>query len=897
MNLKHLLLLTLLLFSWNAYALDEKAQKQAQHDVTIKLQWQHQFQFAGIYAAKEKGFYQQAGLNVAIQTGLSHPYGEVESGEVEFGISGTGIVVEYLKGRPFVALGATFQNSPYVWLVKADSGIYSASDFIGKTVTRQSYADDLASIFLKQDIDTDKIEFVPPSENDIENLIAGRVDGLTAYVSNEPFSMAQQQVPYRTIAPKDYDIHFYSDILFTSQQYLEHNPAIVEAFRQATYRGWQYAADHPDELVELILQKYNSQQKSRSHLKFEADQLLQLSLYPTVDFGHMTAPRWRHIAEIYQQLGHYDDVGDLDDFIYQHSPDDITQPKWLIITLGLITLIALLSYLFKRHHNAKLTAQIRQQTESMKQELRDRKALEASARHESLRLQTLLDNTIDSVLTINQSGIIENYNKASVQLFGYQPDEVIGENITMLMPASYRDLHKLGMARFLSTEETRIIGKPVEVEALHKSGNTFPIELTLSHFKWEGKHLFTGIARDISQQKAEQESLLKAKYEAERANNAKSEFLSSMSHELRTPLNGILGFSQLLLSDTEHTLSKKQRHNIDQIIHSGKHLLSLINDVLELSEIESGRIKTSDDHVPIATVFEECLPLLQTLANQQNINIDFQDGTDAVVLADFTKLKQVFITLVSNAIKYNNVGGKVLVSASVQTHNSSLKLTITDTGKGIAKDRQALVFTAFERLGQERHVEGTGIGLSISKRLIEAMGGTIDFASTEGQGTSFWIELPLSNNEKNRHNVVEKTDSEQEISLSQRWTDTEFDAPHKQILYIEDNPANIKLIDVFFTRFKHVSLETCETAEAGLEIVNQRKPDLILMDINLPGISGLEAAKILHANPEFADIPLIAVTAAAMEENINAAQGLFKAYITKPVDFTLLARTLQPYLS
>jgi len=896
MNLKHLLFLALLFLSLSIYAHEDTEQKQHLHDITIKLQWQHQFQFAGIYAAKEKGFYQQAGLNVDIQTGLTHPYDDVESGNVEFGMSGTGIVVEYLKGRPLVALGATFQNSPYVWLVKADSGIYSAADFIGKTVTRQSYADDLASIFLKQDIDTSKIQFVQPSENDIDNLIADHVDGVTAYISNEPFLMAQRQVPYRTIAPKDYDIHFYSDILFTSQQYLNQNPAIVKAFREATYKGWRYAAEHRDEIVELILQKYNTQQKSRSHLKFEADQLLQLSLYPTVDFGHMTSHRWRHIAETYQQLGHYDEVGDLDNFIYENQQTDMTQSKWLIIILGIITLVALFSLLLKRHHNTKLTAQIRQQTASMEQELRERKALEATARHESLRLQTLLDNTIDSVITINQSGIIENYNKASIKLFGYQPDEVIGKNISMLMPASYRDLHKLGMARFLSTEETRIIGKPIEVEALHKSGNTFPIELTLSDFKWEGKYLFTGIARDITEQKAEQQALLQAKQEAERANNAKSEFLSSMSHELRTPLNGILGFSQLLLSDTEQTLNETQRQNINQIMHSGKHLLALINDVLELSEIESGRIRTSDDYVPIATVFEECLPLLHTLANQQDVHIELQDDTNAVVLADFTKLKQVFINLVSNAIKFNKIGGKVLVSASVQTHNSRLKLTITDTGKGIAKDRQARVFKAFERLGQERHVEGTGIGLSVSKRLIEAMGGSIDFASTEGQGTSFWIELPLSNVENRHFRDNGKPDNEQDISLSQRWTDAEIDTANKQILYIEDNPANIKLIEVFFSRFKHVSLKICETAEAGLVLINEHKPDLILMDINLPGISGLEAARTLHDTPAFADIPVIALTAAAMEENIDAAQGLFAAYITKPVDFTLLARAVQPYL-
>lgn len=198
-----------------------------------------------------------------------------------------------------MALGATFQNSPYLWLVRDDSGIYSADDFAGKTLTRQSYADDLAAIFLKQDIDTSEINFTAPEARDIDDLIAGRVDALTAYISNEPFRMSERGIPYRTIAPKDYGINFYSDILFTSRQYLEQHPDIVKAFRNATYRGWRYVADNPEAMIDLILDKYNTQNKSRAHLRFEAEQLLKLSLYPTVEFGHMTR---KPLAENCQNL-------------------------------------------------------------------------------------------------------------------------------------------------------------------------------------------------------------------------------------------------------------------------------------------------------------------------------------------------------------------------------------------------------------------------------------------------------------------------------------------------------------------------------------------------------------------------------------------------------------------
>lgn len=874
-----------------------QAYEQGQHDVTIQLHWQHQFQFAGLYAAREKGFFQQAGLNVDIQTGFTHPYDEVESGEVEFGLSGTGIVVEYLKGRPLVALGATFQNSPYVWLVRADSGIYSAQDFIGKTVTRQSYADDLAAIFLQEKLDTSRINFVPPKATDIDDLIAGRVDALTAYISNEPFKLVQQQIPYRTIAPKDYGISFYSDILFTSQSYLQQHPEVVEAFRDALYRGWRYAAEHPQEIIEIILAKYNSQNKSRTHLQFEADQLLKLSLYPTVEFGHMTPSRWQQIGEIYQDLGLYDSVGNLDDFLYLES----NSTDWpLLVSLGFVSLIllAIISLLLKKHHDRRLAQYIREHTVELKQELRKREELEAAARHESLRLQTLLDNTIDSVITINHHGIIENYNKASIALYGYQPEEVIGQNITMLMPASYRDLHKLGMSRFLSTEESRILGQPVEVEAQHKNGKAFPIELTISDFKWEGEYLFTGIARDISKQKAEQQALIDAKQQAERANNAKSEFLSAMSHELRTPLNGILGFAQLLLSDKEQTLSKPQIKSVRQIIYSGEHLLTLINDVLELSKIEAGNIQTSHDHVHISTVFEECLPMLQTLAKQYDVHVDVLNNNDCVVIADFTKLKQVFINLVSNAIKYNKAGGKVLISTSVHTHNSTLKLTITDTGQGIATDRQSHVFTAFERLGQEyANIEGSGVGLSVSKRLIEAMGGSIDFASTEGQGSSFWVELPLSTQQDTLTvPSLRSMVSAEDTDLQERRGDTERPKQRRHVLYIEDNPANIRLIEVFFSRYEHICLHTCESAEAGLDLLKTMIPDVILLDINLPGMTGIELSRVMQENPDYADIPVIALTAAAMQENIDAADGLFRAYITKPVDFGLLTRTLQAYL-
>lgn len=881
-----LIALALLLFATSSMA-DEPNQKLT--PVSIKLHWQDQFQFAGIYAAAEKGFYQEAGLEVTIINGQQAPFYEVENGIVDFGISGAGLVVERLKGRPFVALAAIFQSSPYTWLVRADSEINHPNDFIGKTVTRQSYADDLSAMLLKFNIHPSQLNIVEPSPSDIENLINGKVDALTAYVSNEPFWMMSREVDYRTLSPHEFNINFYSDIIFTSEEYLKRHPKIVKAFREATLKGWQYALEHPHEMIDLILKGYNGQNKTRQHLEFEAEKLSELSLYPTVSLGHMTIERWQKIAEHYQQLGLVNDDDHLHGFIYDPYPSIPTWLRWLVFALIIIAALMAIGYLIKRHHAKVLSEQIALQTAALEAELSKGKALEEKAKRESERLQTLLNNTLEGVITIDETGVIQNFNVASVRLFGYQPDEIIGQNITRLMPAQHRHNHENGMSRFLSTEQSKIIGQPVELEALHKSGQIIPIELTLSAFKWEERYFFTGIVRDISLHKAEHLALIAAKEEAEKANQAKSEFLSAMSHELRTPLNAILGFAQLLQSDKQAPLTDTQQDSLKLIIQSGEHLLKLINDVLELAKIETGSVEVSIEPVDVGIAIKYCLPMLHNLAARYRVNIQTGDIPQQLVLADLTKLKQVLINLVSNAIKYNRPEGEVIVTGEIISTLNRLRITVQDTGLGIPQDKQAFLFTAFDRLGQENSgIEGTGVGLIVTQRLIRAMNGHIGFESTENQGSRFWVELPTT--DQKSHDDIHS----QSTSASQTTNPFKSNSA-SLILHIEDNPANIKLMEAFFDRLPQYQLHICKTAEAGLEWLENNMPAVILMDINLPGISGLQATEQIMANPKFRHLPVIAVTAAAMPYDLQQAEGLFTAYLTKPVNFVLLTELLNKY--
>ena len=574
------------------------------------------------------------------------------------------------------------------------------------------------------------------------------------------------------------------------------------------------------------------------------------------------------------------------------APQPFSSNSWLILLFFCITLIfcGLLAFFLKRHYQSQIQALVLEKTDELEAELANSEQLSRMAKRESDRLQTLLDHTLESVITIDATGTIQHFNQASTELYGYQPEEIIGHNITQLMPAQYRSMHSQGMAKFLETSESKIIGQAVQVEGLHKSGQVIPIELTLSAFQWEDSYFFTGIARDISLRNAEHQALVDAKEEAEKANQAKSEFLSSMSHELRTPLNAILGFAQLLQNDPNAPLTDEQQSNIAIIQQSGEHLLKLINDVLELSKIEGGNIEVSLEPVDATQVIHSCLPLLESLANENEIYLDIAPLTEHWVIADSTRLKQVLINLLSNAIKYNRPRGMVSINCEVVPDLHRLRISIADSGIGIPANRQPQLFTAFDRLGQENSgIDGSGVGLVVTQRLIKAMHGVIGFESREQEGSRFWVEIPLTNRPENL--PVSNPD------LSDKETSKPTNKAIKKVLYIEDNPANIKLMQAYFRRQPHLELHSCRLAETGLQVLESLHPDLILMDVNLPGMNGIEATKHIHHMPEMQSIPVIAITAAAMAYDQERAENVFDAYLTKPLNFDELEKQLQRLLS
>lgn len=400
----------------------------------------------------------------------------------------------------------------------------------------------------------------------------------------------------------------------------------------------------------------------------------------------------------------------------------------------------------------------------------------------------------------------------------------------------------------------------------------------------------SGTNLDITELKRAEERVVLAKEAAEKANRAKSEFLSSMSHELRTPLNAILGFSQLFDFDTN--LGSGQRENIREIRKAGQHLLRLINDVLDLAKIESGKLTLSLEPVLPQRVVEECMALMQAQADARRITLSFDAGEHAglYVHADSMRLKQVLLNLISNAIKYNHPGGAVTLRF-VRLGDAQLEIQVEDTGHGISESQYDAVFEPFNRLGaEESDAEGSGVGLVITRQLMEMMSGRLEFESTVGEGSCFRVSL----------NIAEKWTAE---AVVREAAGNEEEAPklvvraQRRILYIEDNASNLRLMEQLLQRFSSLELLTATDAFKGLYRARTEKPDLIILDINLPGIDGFEALKVLRHDVVTADIPVIALSANAMAYDVE--RGLkagFKAYLTKPVVMSELLRVLEQLL-
>ena len=633
----------------------------------------------------------------------------------------------------------------------------------------------------------------------------------------------------------------------------------------------------------------------------------------------------------------------------------------------------------------------------------------------------LFDAAPDAIVVVDDQGRIEFANRKTADVFGWSPEELVGQPIEQLVPTRMRRHHVGDRSRYIAAPTSRPMGSGRELLALHRDGHEFPVEISLSPLQTEGGLLVSSIIRDVSERRTleagvrrtadhlrsavesiqdafalfddadrlvlcnstyretflakiegtvagrsydevldamlsddvldargeplttlrerlreyhrrldapvevtttggrnlriserrtpeggtvalvwdltddvrREEELRKMSALAEAASTAKSEFLSSMSHELRTPLNAVLGFAQLLRRDKKQPLADRQRTMLDHVIKGGEHLLRLIDDVLDLSRIEAGGVTISPEPVRVPEVMHEVETALEPLAARNEITLAVEAVPEGALelTADRTRVTQILMNFGSNAIKYGKPGGHVIFRATPAgaTH---VRLAVIDDGIGIAADKHGRLFQPFQRAGQETGpIEGTGIGLAITKRLAELMDGEVGFHSEVDRGSEFWVELPSAAGSKPL-TAVGQTD--QSVGESLRNTGQ----PHITVVYIEDNPANVALMEQLLGEFDRVELLTAVTAEIGIELVRRVRPSMVIMDINLPGMSGFDATRKLREWPETSHIPVIGLSAAAMPRDRKRAEeaGLFR-YLTKPVDVDALVAVIEEVLA
>ena len=509
-----------------------------------------------------------------------------------------------------------------------------------------------------------------------------------------------------------------------------------------------------------------------------------------------------------------------------------------------------------------------------------------------------------AIIATDETGIIQIFNGGAERMLGYTAEEVVNR-------ISPSDIHEpqevaaraLQLSREFATtiapgfealafKASRGIEDVYELTYICKDGSRFPATVSITALRddFGGIIGYLLIGADISVRKRVELRLQKALAAAETANLAKSDFLSSMSHELRTPLSAILGFAQLMESGSPPPTAS-QRRSIEQILKGGWYLLDLINEILDLALIESGKLSLSLEPIALAEVMHECQAMIEPQAQKRGISMAFpRFGISYLVKVDRTRMKQILINLLSNAIKYNKVGGKVIVDCIASTPGR-VRICVRDTGKGLTADELTQLFQPFNRLGQGGGgEEGTGIGLVVCKRLIELMGGVIGVESTVGKGSVFWIDMNLMDERQLAAGAAAPTVLPQ--------AQVQAGAQLRTLLYVEDNPANLMLVEDLIARRNDIRLLSARDGNRGVQIALAALPDVILMDINLPGISGITALAILAEDPTTAHIPVIALSANAMPRDIKKGleSGFFR-YLTKPIKVNEFMDTLDVALT
>ncbi len=555
-------------------------------------------------------------------------------------------------------------------------------------------------------------------------------------------------------------------------------------------------------------------------------------------------------------------------------PDAGNGNAWLFSTVGLLPAAMLAALLLTvTGRTRRIEAAVDARTADLQREAAERRQAESALRASEERFRNIFDHAPIGIVYADLHGRMRDANPRLREMIGYSGRMLSERSLADLTHPDDRAEDAEGLARLLAGELSEFERNS---RLMHRDGQTLSVRMNWSVLRdADGlPQRLVAVVEDITEQLRRQDAE-RGRQAAESANLAKNEFLSRMSHELRTPLNAMLGFAQLLDLDKRPQLAAHQHTWVAQILQAGWHLLEMINDTLDLARIDSGMLRMTLAPVPLQALARQCVAMMEPAAARRDIQIDLMLADDALrVLGDDTRLKQVLTNLLSNAVKYNVPGGRVVVH-SQRLDKQRLALRVLDTGLGLNEAQMADLFQPFNRLGREQgNIEGTGIGLVISRRLAELMGGTLHAESTAGQGATFVLTLPLAPDAAPDDDGLAATGD----ALAAPYR-------HRRVHYVEDNETNVEVMRGILAQRPQISLEVSSLGLDGLTAIRQRRPDLILLDMNLPDVDGLELLRELQRDPDCAAVPVVVVSADATPARIEEALAAgARRYMTKPLN-------------
>ena len=514
----------------------------------------------------------------------------------------------------------------------------------------------------------------------------------------------------------------------------------------------------------------------------------------------------------------------------------------------------------------------------------------AALQEQEENLRAVLTSVIDGIITIDDDGTVRSFNQAAEGIFGYAADEVIGNNVRMLMPEPYHSSHDGYLRNYLSSGDAQIIGIGREVVGRRQDGSTFPMDLAVSEMEVHGNRMFVGLTRDITERKRAEQELQVAKEQAEEANKTKSEFLANMSHELRTPLNAVIGYSEMLSESAEDDERAQDMQDAKRIEVAGKHLLDLINEVLDLSKIEAGQIELHLEDIDLQAMVDDVTqtvdPVIQKNANRLEVQCA---GDIGVMHADLTRVRQVLFNLLSNSAKFTDQGTVTLaVDREVQDEEEWILFRVTDTGIGMTAEQLGRIFEPFKQADSSttRQYGGTGLGLTICREFCQMMGGDIGVESQPGKGSTFTMRLPAR---------VEARPLEAQVAAPAVVTPVPDAAGHAPTVLVIDDELSIRDLLQRTLSGEGYRVLTAPSGEEGIALAKQEHPDLIALDVMMPSMDGWTVLSKLKENPDLRSIPVVMNTMVE-DENLGYALGATD-YLVKPVEKETLLKTIQKHVT